>query len=101
MPGMPGMASSVQLSRDMPDALRHEPEAYVLVLDAEGRVPVTALVEGLRASRRHGVTASRRHGVTASRRHGVTASRRSVVLRRGNDDTRPAPSIPPEFLTRP
>jgi putative RNA 2'-phosphotransferase len=49
------MASSVRLSKAMSHALRHDPSAYGLTLDAEGWTPVSALVEGLRTA---GVPAS-------------------------------------------
>jgi RNA:NAD 2'-phosphotransferase (TPT1/KptA family) len=44
----PGVASSVRLSKAMSHALRHDPAAYGLTLDAGGWTPVAALVEGLR-----------------------------------------------------
>ncbi|MDT7744022.1 MAG: putative 2-phosphotransferase [Actinomycetota bacterium] len=45
-----GVAPSVRLSKAMSHALRHDPAAYGLTLDAEGWTPVATLVEGLRAA---------------------------------------------------
>jgi putative RNA 2'-phosphotransferase len=178
------VSGSVELSRAMSHALRHDPARYGLVLDAEGWTPVSAVVDGLRTA---GVDASeaavravvatgskQRHelsGAWIRARYGhsvegavelpvaeppsvlfhgtssaaaaairveglrpmgrqyvhlsparetavrvgsrrvespvvftvdaVGAARAGVVFRRGNDDTWLAPSISPEFLTRP
>ncbi|MFN6207411.1 MAG: RNA 2'-phosphotransferase, partial [Planctomycetota bacterium] len=74
------MIDSVQLSKTISHALRHEPWLYELELDGEGWVPVAHLLESLRCENKYWETLTQSDIEEMIR----TSSKRRHEIRDGN-----------------